>query len=106
MVGERPAGGTPAEVASANPALAAAVPATVGSEDSPTDIATKVADYIEEKYHIHTSEESKEVVGGGASKQGGANEGAAAAGQAAVAGAGMRMGDGSGMETPELAILP
>lgn len=34
MVQDRPAGGTPDEVAAANPALAAAVPETVGKDSS------------------------------------------------------------------------
>lgn len=113
VVQDRPAGGMPSEVAAANPGLAAAVPETAGQSSGPADTATKVADYIQDTYNIPTSDESKEAIGSGP-KQGnagadagtGTGAGGAAGGQPAEAGAGLRLGDGSGMEVPELAVLP
>lgn len=111
IVQDRPAGGTPSEVADANPGLAAAVPATVGqSGPTPSNTATEVAEH-----NLPAGTGSADAAGkasggagaGAAGKEGGVGGSAVlGAGEPAVAGAGMRMGDGSGMEVPELAVLP
>jgi hypothetical protein len=92
VVQERPAGGTPEEVAAANPGLAAAVPATVGqSGPTPADTAAEVAEHN---------------LQGAGTATGTAAGAAGTAGEPAVAGAGLSLGDGSGMDVPELAVLP
>jgi hypothetical protein len=109
VVQERPAGGTPSEVADANPGLAAAVPATVGqSGPTPCDTATEVV-----QHNMPAPTDSKDDAGTGSGIAKGAEGGvggAAVLGAAgpAMAGAGLRagLGDGSGMEVPELAVLP
>lgn len=86
VVGERPAGGTPQEVAAANPGLAAAVPAAVGkSGPTPADVVTDV--------------EQSNVPDAGVPAK--ASPGAEGAGTP-----GMSVADGSGMDVPELAVLP
>lgn len=106
MLQERPAGGTPEEVAAANPGLAAAVSATVGqSGPTPADTASEVAEH-----NLQGAEAAKPTSASGSASQEGRTDAAAgavgAAGWPAVAGAGLRLGDGSGMDVPELAVLP
>jgi len=91
VVQDRPAGGTPEEVAAANPGLAAAVPAAV-AQSGPTP-----GDTVGEVTQLNTQAQTE----GEAPKSGTA--GGAAAGPA-VAGAGLHVEDGSGMEVPELAV--
>jgi hypothetical protein len=103
---ERPAGGTPEEVAAANPGLAAAVPAIVGqSGPIPADTATEVAEH-----NLQGAETAKSTLDSGSASEEGRPDAAAGAvgvpGEPAVAGAGLRLGDGSGMDVPELAVLP
>lgn len=92
VVQDRPAGGTPEEVAAANPELAAAVPAAV-AQSGPTlgDTVGEVTKNLNTQ--VQTGDE--------AVKPG--TPGGAAAGPA-VAGAGLHVEDGSGMEVPELAV--
>lgn len=105
VVQERPAGGTPSEVADANPGLAAAVPATVGqSGPTPSDTATEVS-----QHNLPTDSKGDSSTGMAKGAEGGVGGSAVlGAGGPAVAGAGLRggLGDGAGMEVPELAILP
>lgn len=93
-VQERPAGGSAAEVAAANPGLASAVPATVG-KSGPT-LANTVAEVT--AHNLPTAAQGSgttDITSTAAGKE-----------EPAVAGAGMRLADGSGMEVPELAVLP
>ncbi|KAF8062061.1 celZ [Scenedesmus sp. PABB004] len=85
VVGERPAGGTPAEVAAANPGLAAAMPAAVGAA-GPT---------------IAGASGSGDGGGGGGGGGSGSGSGGAAAPEPAPA---PGLGDGSGAEVPELLL--
>jgi hypothetical protein len=111
MVQERPAGGTPEEVAAANPALAAAVPETVGKDSSESGATTDdaVVDAVESA--TATGQRTQEVNAPAATTNPAATEPAVGAGGgfAADASGGLGvvgdMSDGSGMEVPELAIL-
>lgn len=92
---ERPAAGSAAEVAAANPGLAAAVPATVG-KSGPT-LANTVAEVT--AHNLPTAAQGSSATDTSTAPAAGKEE-------PAVAGAGMRLADGSGMEVPELAVLP
>jgi hypothetical protein len=99
VVQERPAGGSAAEVAAANPGLAAAVPAAVGqSGPTPADTAAEV--------RAHNLPTTTTTQGSGTTDNTDTTAAAGGKGEPAVAGAGMRLGDGSDMEVPELAVLP
>lgn len=109
VVQDRPAGGSPDEVAAANPSLAAAIPATVGQdpaaiEERTGDAAAASGSDAAGALTAHSAAET----GGGPGPEG--PEGQAAAGQAGKGADEVRvaslaeMGDGSGMEMPELAV--
>ncbi|WIA17951.1 hypothetical protein OEZ85_009442 [Tetradesmus obliquus] len=111
-VQDRPAGGSAEEVAAANPALAAAVPATVGKTDAPgagAEALLAAADAAGDGSNAgarasfggqHRGSEGAAAAVG--EETGG---GAAAAGVGAGGlGVGVDMTDGSGMEVLELAV--
>jgi hypothetical protein len=126
VVRDRPAAGTPAEVAAANPGLAAAVPATVGHAERPGRLPLDPQQLLEAAHHTRPpagaaaadatrAPHSAHQAGPGRipAERRSDLSGEAAALVAAGAGAGvgtgggsagMALADGSGMEVPELAV--
>jgi hypothetical protein len=102
VVQDRPEGGSAEEVAAANPALAAAVPAAVGKVDEPgagADALLEAAAALDASGDAGGHSDSNAAVAGG-----GAGASAGDAGVGAGASGVVDMGDGSGMEIPELAV--
>jgi hypothetical protein len=111
VVQDRPAGGSAEEVAAANPALAAAVPATVGKADVDGAGADALLDAADAAANHAGGSVNTDAAGAAGrdtrSREGGQRDSAAGAdvggGVGGVGGVG-EMSDGSGMEIPELAV--
>jgi hypothetical protein len=107
VVQDRPAGGSAEEVAAANPALAAAVPATVGKADEPgagADALLEAADLLEAAGGATAGGQGATGNAGGRRQEDAAADEGAGAGAGAGVGGAVDMSDGSGMEFPELAV--